>query len=693
MIRLKKINFFVFFCVLVFVSGCVPSNNGPVTINQPSSNVVYDEPPKLEITYQKQPTLIRLNSADVKSFFDLGETSGTANTAEFASFLREGVNKLQVNPPFGPRVSFVYDSQGPTVVIKTVQGNGPIRVKGELVDPSGAESLVVNGISASVNASSEFDVMINPSSKYNFVARDKGGKSTTTTYAAPGQVFDRIITANVSQKALDDLAKDIEPIIQTVNTAPFLPKVNREIREALPITSATLATIEITDLKWSGIALDLDLKPDSQMGRIGFDANLTDINVKLSVRPKILFIPAPFTVPATAKLTFANATGDAKVFGENGRLAVNVDELSLDPSGVKVSIIGDYDSLILSAIADAVLPALKSVVSTFVDGIIEGVLDGELAEMGDEVVLDIGGRQLGITPLFKSFTSTDDNLHVVLGGVMEAKTSDPGVPKVLGSLYSSDPLSDAQAANFIYANVSSNLINQALMSAFQTGLTHFALINNSELLVGTQNRGEDKPSGTNRILITPSSPAFFAIDEVKGDPSVTFGLDGLKLDVQNKGGSGYGSLFTTEVDLTAKVVLGVNSDDTLKISFAGAPDVSLRNTKIFNKLTVNEQFIDRVIDLVMPIILPKIAEATRSIEIPRFAGYIIKVDDFAAVGSENSHLGVGLTLDKPLLPACPSGQERFGSYCYALCNEGYVSIGRQCWSAVSKQTYQKDPIR
>lgn len=682
---------FVF--LLLFASGCVPQGSGAVSIQEPKAGQVYDAPPTLAISYQNTPAAIQLNSADVKSLFTLGETSGTANTADFASFLREGTNKLQVNPPFGPRVSFIYDSQGPTVIIKSVEGSQPMRVKGELVDPSGPDSLVVNGVVATVNTDAEFDVLVNPASQYRFVAKDTGGKSTTTTYAAPDQEFNRIITANVSQKALDELAKDIQPIVQTVNTAPFLPKVNRQIKEALPITSATLATIEITSLDWTGVALDLDLKPDTQMGRIGFDARLTDINVQLSVRPKILFIPALFTVPATAKLTYANATGDAKVYGENGRLAVNIDELSLAPSGIKVSIIEGYDSLILSAIADAVLPALKSVVSTFVDGIIEGVLDGELAEMGDEVVLDIGGRQLGIKPLFQSFSSTDDNLHVVLGGGMKAKTIDPGVPKVLGSLYSNDPLSDAQNANFIYANVSSNLVNQAFMSAFQTGLTHFTLINQKELLVGTQNRGEDKPVGTNRILITPSSPAFFAIDDVQGDPSVTFGLDGMQLAVQNKRNSGYGDLFTTEVDLTAKVVLGVNDDDTLRISFAGAPDVSLRNTRILNALTVNEQFIDRIIDLVMPIILPKIAEATRSIEIPRFAGYIIKVDDFAAVGDSNSHLGVGLTLDKPQLPACPSGQERFGSYCYALCNEGYVSIGRQCWSAANKQTYQREPIK
>lgn len=674
----------------IFAAGCVPQGGGSVSIQEPKAGQVYDTPPTLAISYQNVPAAIQLNSADVKSLFTLGDTSGTANSAEFASFLREGANKLQINPPFGPRVSFIYDSQGPTVIIKSVEGSQPMRVKGELVDPSGPDTLVVNGVAATVNADSEFEVLVNETSKYNFVAKDKGGKTTTTTYAAPGQEFNRIITANVSQKALDDLAKDIKPLIQNVNTAPMLPKVNAELRKALPFTTTVITGIQIDDLKWGGIDLGLDLKPNSQQGRIGFDARLTNIEVDLTVTPKFLFIPL-IPVPAKATLTYANATGDAMVYGENGRLAVNIDDLVLNPSGVKVSMITNYNSIILSAIADALLPALKGVISTFVDGIIEGVLDGELAEMGDEVVLDIGGRQLGIKPLFQSFSSTDDNLHVVLGGGMKAKTTDPGVPKVLGSLYRDDPLSDAQNANFIYANVSSNLVNQAFMSAFQTGLTHFTLINSKELLVGTQNRGEDRPTGTNRIIITPNSPAFFAIDEVKGAPSVTFGLDGMQLAVQNKGGSGYGDLFTTEVDLTAKVVLGVNDDDTLRISFAGAPDVSLRNTRILNALTVNEQFIDRIIDLVMPIILPKIAEATRSIEIPRFAGYIIKVDDFAAVGDKKSHLGVGLTLAKPAMAACQSG-ERFGRYCYEACPSEYVTIGLQCWSPVDDSTYTRKKL-
>jgi hypothetical protein len=682
--RIDKVSVALFTLMLLFLGGCKPTGGGAASILSPVSGRVYEAPPTLSISYQTRPSVIQLNGAGVGHLFTFNGTAATADSGDFVSYLREGSNEFQLNPPLGPKVTFTYDSQGPMVVIDRVEGSNPIHITGKLIDPSGPAGLMVNDVGASLGAGGTFDILVDDADKYHFVASDSGGKTTETIFAAPGQEFDRIITTRVSQSGLDFIAAEMAPILQDINTTPMLPDVNRELKEALEkdlALVAAFADVKITALKWAAIELDLDLKADAEKGKIGFDADLYNILVDLQV-DAILGI----SIPATAYISYAKATGDADVYGESGRLGVDVTGLSLETEGIDVNLAG-YDTVIISALANLLMPALQDVVSTFVNGIVEGVLDQELEEMGDEVIVDLDGYQLGMKPLFQDFSSDDESLHVVLGGAMMAKTYDTGVPQVLGSLYSEDALPDAtDPASHIYAHVSSNMINQALMVSFQTGLNHFALINRSDLLVGTADRGDDKPLGTERIMITPNAPAFFAITDVAGDPSVTFGLNGMKLAMQKMGSSGYRDLFTTEIDLEARVVLAVNDDDSLRIDFAGAPELSLRDTRILDLINVNERLIDTIMDLVMPKILPKIAEATRSIEIPRFAGYQLSVDDFAAVGDEDSHLGVGITLSNPGAVVCAEGLERFGSQCYEQCNEGFVGIGKICWSP-RKQTY------
>lgn len=654
----------------------------------PEANSFHETPPTIEIAFDSTPSSIRLNNSDITEFFELTESSGTADVSVFENYLRQGTNTISVRGSGKSTASlkFSYDSDGPLVVIDEVQGLDPITILGTLVDPAGVDTLSLNGTAITLDENGQFATQLAAASRYQFVATDTLGKSSETTYAARDEEFERIVTTRISQDGIDFIAAEIIPILQDADTSPLLPDVNRELKETLERDLALIALfvdIEITNMSWRAVEATMDLKPDTEKGLIGFNANsyetLVDMNI-INKQGQVL--------PARAHMSLARIAGDVEVRGVSGQLDVSISNMSLAPEGISVELNGQSNA-ILDALANLLLPAMSGVMTVLVDGVVNGVLSHALEEAADEILVDLDGKQLGMKPLYQGFSSDDDSLHLIIGGAMSAKSFDPGTPQVLGSLYSDDELPEATFPDsHLYANVSSNMINQALMVAFQTGLMHFTLLDGEELLRGTEDRGEDRPNGTQRILITSGSPASVSIDELLGDPVVSFALNGLQIGLEHKSGEEYRSWFQTEVDVDARVVLGVNEDSSLRIDFAGEPGLTVRNTEIFDTIEVGDGFIANVIDDVMPQILPKIAEATRSIEIPEVGGFKLNVDEFAAVGANSSHLGVGATLTYPGAIVCPEGSERYGQSCYGECREGFIGIGKLCWSPKQYQYFR-----
>lgn len=650
------------------------------TFVAPESGSFHETAPTVEIEFSSTPSSIRLNNSDITQFFELTETSGTADISQFENYLRQGDNSLTVRASGKSKASlkFSYDSDGPLVVIDEVQGAGPITIQGTLVDPAGVDQLSINGDSVLVDENGQFATQTAKAATYRFEATDALGKTSETIIAAPDEEFERIITTRISQEGIDFIAAEMIPILQDADTSPLLPDVNRELKETLERDLALVALfvdIEITAMSWQAMEATMDLKPDSEKGLIGFNANTYETLVDLNIIDK-----QGNTLPARAHMSRAQIAGDVEVRGVSGQLDLSISNMSLAPEGISIELNGQSNA-ILDALANLLLPAMGGVMTVLVDGVVNGVLSHALEEAADEILVDLDGRQLGMKPLFQGFSSDDDSLHLIIGGAMSAKSFDPGTPQVLGSLYSEDELPEATYPDsHLYANVSSNMINQALMVAFQTGLMHFTLLDGEELLRGTEDRGEDRPNGTQRILITSGSPASVSIDELLGDPVVSFALNGLQIALENKSSDEYRSWFQTEVDVAARVVLAVNEDSSLRIDFAGEPGLTIRNTEIFDTIEVNDSFVANMVDRVMPQVLPKIAEATRSIEIPEMGGFKLNIDEFAAVGANSSHLGVGATLSYPGAIVCPEGSERYGQSCYGDCRDGFIGIGDLCWS-------------
>ena len=86
--------------------------------------------------------------------------------------------------------------------------------------------------------------------------------------------------------------------------------------------------------------------------------------------------------------------------------------------------------------------------------------------------------------------------------------------------------------------------------------------------------------------------------------------------------------------------------------------------KTIDTIAINQTLIKNVIKLVMPVIMPEIAKATQSIEIPKVAGYQLTVDDFSAVGTQYQHLGAGITITNENNVVCAADQDKYAGKCY-----------------------------
>lgn len=634
--------------LLLFASGCVPPSGSNVAIVSPGNGSIHSSPPQFDVSYTSDPTgtVILLNGAPVQQFFDFGETQGSLDGADVEAFLRQGDNTFQVNPPSGQRVTFIYDTKGPKVVIQQVSDSNPIEVNGRLEDPSGIQSLTVNGASAIVDANGNFSVSVTPAAIYSFHAIDNGNLESTTQYAAPGSTFDRFLTARVSQEALDFFTTEVGPILNDITLDPqVLNTFNRLINDALdeefPFIGGLVGDLRITSMELGGpLDIGLDVKPNDNRGVIGFDADMRNISVALTA----------LNLDVSVGVAWAAATGDAELYGNGGLLGIDLSNFNLSMANLNVRVGGFFGYLfngIINLFANMMVPAFDDLISELISVIMNNIIDRLMEEIGNEFWVEINGARLGMMPYFESFSTDASTLHVVLGGGMTAETLNESVPPVLGSLYTSTPLPDApDIGSHMFAAISSNLVNQAFTSAFQAGIHHLALYNQSEIHLGIDDR-PDGNVGDERWLINPNQPAYFRVEDSGGDPTVFLVMDGLGVEIQRRNNSGWINQATVDLDFEARVTLGVNPDDTLRITFAGAPIITAHYVDIILLGEIDTDLVNLIInDFALPALMPELAETTHSIEIPSILGYTITVDDFQALGEGSGHLGAGLTLSK-----------------------------------------------
>ena len=156
-------------------------------IVEPVNNEVFLDtlPNELAFTFSNEPpNSIMLNGVNVLNYFALSDGSGSADINQLEAFLKQGVNNFAVGPPItGARIEFTVDTLGPRVIIESVSGEEKLEIQGRVEDPSGVQSLSVNGLNANLR-DQQFDIVVDAHSHYEFIAYDLDNRMSSTVYNA-----------------------------------------------------------------------------------------------------------------------------------------------------------------------------------------------------------------------------------------------------------------------------------------------------------------------------------------------------------------------------------------------------------------------------------------------------------------------------------------------------------------------------
>ena len=182
-LRILKKGPFILFLV-VFLLACTGED---YEILSPANKTEFitNTPEEFRVKFNAKPDSIILNGVEVIQFFEFNEYEVWASGPDLKGLFIQGSNNFAVEPlKFGPRHAFFIDNKGPRVVLLEVPDEPPMAVFGQLLDPAGSKSLLVNDYPVYVDKKGFFQAIVQPSSLYSFVAEDNLNQVSTTLYAA-----------------------------------------------------------------------------------------------------------------------------------------------------------------------------------------------------------------------------------------------------------------------------------------------------------------------------------------------------------------------------------------------------------------------------------------------------------------------------------------------------------------------------
>lgn len=415
----------VFFVILLAVS-LASCKNKDYDIVLPIKNATFvgQLPEQFLIRYDVEPTKIMLNGIRVEQYFTFGDGVATVSGEVLEGFLIQGSNNISVDAHrFGPRRYFYFDDQGPRIVVTHISDDKPPVIQGELIDPSGAYGLTVNGSLATVARDGSFEVMVDPASMYEIVTEDRYAQVSTLHYAHRATIVPDIVKLQITQSGVDDLIPFAQELIEEQDLAALLgvanantlfdeaarislPKVVIIPRVCVPVigctpevalgpvsfniisVKGTLTTLQFQELEidqldlnsgddWEGLSLDatlrgVDLGLRFETDVLGLSGVVKDLLEALGVGDDLGFLAGTFGGDiSVSRLRLASDVGLSATDGD-----VNLNVVSIKAIGL-----GDADS---DFVVDFQLPAA---ISNFGYGLVGKVV--ELIENGISAARDL----------------------------------------------------------------------------------------------------------------------------------------------------------------------------------------------------------------------------------------------------------------------------------------------------------------
>lgn len=685
-------------------------------IAQPLNDALFTTPPpQYTVTYTAKPTTnpkMTLNGFNVESNFTFGDKQATATGADLATYLKEGYNIFQVDPPLGPQVKFIYDTKGPNIVVlgSSISGSN-VTINGIAVDEKGVASGTVNGNAIAFAADGSFQITIPKANVYTYNTVDTIGHTNTVYYADLNQQYDPSLTVQITQEGLNFATKQI---VNALNGADL----NKLIAGSM-LYDATWKGLFgetygadgfVRTISLSANSFDLALQNGSSAN---FDGNLSNIHVGLTLRMHNGFLP-PTLINVGATVGPLDLSGHLALGVANQAPTVTISNFNYTIGNIVIDDVPPVFREILSGVSSGLANLLSGPISSA----LQGILNDEIPKMLSKLIMDSytvriqdhAARNFDIAMAVKisGISTTTNTLSAAMAGsVLPINPDMTNIPQPLaGTLFTFDKLPQADVGTQQFAaSLNTNVINQTLASAHSVGLTQMNMVGDQIQLGLPRSDSFGPADATMRILVNMAAPAQLKVAEVDGRAAPSFSVYGLEIHGESKknGASVYTNDIAVRVNADVGVTLGLSTGNTLNVDLRSAPSFTITGMKIGDKPwsgPVVNAAANQLITQALGMVLKELAKPIEGIKLPSFACMAFDSVDITAVGVNNAHLNVSGTLTKvssdcdvPVTPppkvaygrgagipmSCSSSQEYDAGLCYTQCQSGYDGVGPVCW--------------
>ena len=568
---------------------------------------------KLQYTsLSPEPPTIAFNAHDVSGCFTFLPTEATADLSCFSDYFINGENRIKVNHDIlGTEVKFTIDAAAPTLAIREVcyfdsthctlnPSEGLVDVLIEYRDSSGIASTTLNDIApyASPSANSR-RYLITTSDTYSFTSSDSLGAESTVKYKADGQQIDEIIDIRVDETFIGNIKDILGDQISGYSIPhgdPALDPLQRLDADTfglcdISVKAITLGDMEIKDIGISDsspaqLTTDIDIKPidPNYTYNNGSVENTNNVGVDVTVEVRTIgfFCLAPISLgDMRIYIETMEVNADVELGVSNGKFHLELHNPDSTNESALVMVDLGMDSA-LDGIIDWVMGL--DFVRNLILGIIQKVINANLDEIhiSKDIVTAHGtSMNIALKPeTIRVENNPDDNIgdmFISMSGAVTTLIPDPDVRPALGSYQVPDDLLPVIPDNgsALAVTVNSNIVNQALLAAYNIGATHITVMNGATHLSPhvTDSMGVN---GDLRVELYPASPGQFFTTHSTLDKAY-MEYNGAELTISIKDAGIWKPLFLIDVDIKFGVILMVR-DSKVYVTIAESPTFIIRKT-------------------------------------------------------------------------------------------------------------------
>ncbi len=647
---MKSMKAFLLLLAVLVLGACTE-----VSIEAPVDQFVDDEKPalfKLSFSNGIPPDLeIQLNTAVVTHLFDVTETGAVATGAQLDAYIDSGRNILRVTGGRRVRqVTFFYDTEGPAIhILDADRSTG--WVTGYAEDPGGVVSISLDGIPVALDPDHGFRTAFAEQSFHSLVATDGFGHTRTTDFAGSDVEFSGI-SARLNQGGLDFLVEAVEDVLRDTDFTEILDGIAPVTLAPLPGVSVT---IRLTQFDLDQPDLDLVIQDDET---IDTHIEIHDFDMGIFVSGHILLLP--WATGGTVHLDRLTIDTQYLMDIRDSDLEISLSGTRLDQEGLRINLsiipMYTYFDQLLSYMVESMLDLFEPLIVHTTEQVIVPIVSDFVKDIPIDLQLVTPGEGeiINIHALPEFLDSAQRGITVDLATHVWAPEPASGVPGALGSLFvegdtpSLGAVTPAGEPFDFGASISSNVINQALLAAHESGVTtveiHPDTYPNATpegIAVYNPASSEIRDGDAIGMRITPAGPPFVRFMTDDGAAGMLGWVDTtLTFDLYKPAWGEYRTLFGVTFDLEVPFEVNATEDGFLSIGIEQLPTIHVTDTDDKGLIPLPAHFINATLDYFLPVVMPRLAERLKLVPLPRIYNHSLFLRDFWVAGPGDNSLSL-----------------------------------------------------